>query len=81
MPQQLSVTASSPSSGVSDGSTRDWPEHAVTVLDQADRRQFIEALMKASSAASKLAIAAHTPNRKRCRSEWLTEMRRMAEPC
>ena len=43
------------------GSTRDWPEHAVTVLNQADRRQFIDALMKASSsAASKLAIAAHT---------------------
>ena len=43
------------------GSTRDWPEHAVTVLNQANRRQFIEALMKASSsAASKLAIAAHT---------------------
>ena len=43
------------------GSTRDWPERAVTVLNQADRRQFIDALMKASSsAASKLAIAAHT---------------------
>jgi hypothetical protein len=38
-----------------------WPEQAVARLDQADRRQFIDALMKASSsAASKLAIAAHT---------------------
>ena len=43
------------------GSTQDWPEHAVTVLNQADGRQFIDALTKASSsAASKLAIAAHT---------------------
>ena len=43
------------------GSTRDWPEQAVTVLDRADRRQFIHALTKASSpAASKLVIAAHT---------------------
>ena len=43
------------------GSTRDWPEQAVTLLDRADRHQFIEALTKASSsAASKLAIAAHT---------------------
>jgi hypothetical protein len=43
------------------GSTRDWPDQAVTLLDQADRRQFIDALTKASSsAASKLAIAAHT---------------------
>ena len=42
-------------------STRDWPEQAITVVDQADRRQFIDALMKASSSASsKLAIAAHT---------------------
>ena len=34
---------------------------AVTLLDQADRRQFIDALTKASSrAASQMAIAAHT---------------------
>ena len=42
------------------GSTRDWPEQAVTRLNQANRRQFIDALTKASStAASQLAIAAH----------------------
>jgi hypothetical protein len=41
--------------------TRDWPEQAFPRLDQAHRRQFIDALTKASSsAASKLAIAAHT---------------------
>jgi hypothetical protein len=50
------------------GSTSDWPEQAVTVLDQADRRQFIDALMKASSAAaSQLAIAAHTAAARRRR--------------
>ena len=43
------------------GSTRNWPEQAVARLDKADRRQFIDALAKASStAASQLVIAAHT---------------------
>jgi len=43
------------------GSTRDWPDRALTLLDQADRRQFIDALSKASSKTAKqLVIAAHT---------------------
>ena len=43
------------------GSTREWPERAITALDAADRRQFIEALSKLSSkTASELRIAAHT---------------------
>ncbi|PYR94172.1 MAG: hypothetical protein DMF84_06380 [Acidobacteria bacterium] len=42
-------------------STRNWPARAVTLLDQADRRQFIDALTKVSSAAAKqLMTAAHT---------------------
>jgi hypothetical protein len=43
------------------GSTKGWPELAVTRLNEADRRQFVDALAKASSATSKeLVIAAHT---------------------
>jgi hypothetical protein len=43
------------------GSTRDWPERAVTLLDQADRQQFTDAFRKASSeTAAQLVIAAHT---------------------
>src|SRR4051812_31331075 len=43
------------------GSTRDWPERAFTLIDQADRRQFIEAVRKASSkTAEQLVTAAHT---------------------
>jgi hypothetical protein len=43
------------------GSTRNWPKRAVTLLDQADRRQFTDALKKASSkTAAQLLIAAHT---------------------
>jgi hypothetical protein len=43
------------------GSTRNWPERAVTLLDQADRRQFTDALRQASSkTAAQLLIAAHT---------------------
>jgi hypothetical protein len=43
------------------GSTRNWPDRAVTLLDRADRRRFIDALEKASSTTAKrLVIAAHT---------------------
>src|SRR4051794_14559608 len=43
------------------GSTRDWPDRALTLIDQADRRQFIDALTRASSkTAEHLVIAAHT---------------------
>lgn len=43
------------------GSTKNWPDGAVTLLDQADRRRFIDALEKASSTTAKqLAVAAHT---------------------
>ena len=42
------------------GSTPDRSDQAITVLDQVDRRQFIDALTKASSTGKKLAIAAHT---------------------
>jgi hypothetical protein len=43
------------------GSTRHWPDRALTLIDQADRRQFIDALRKASSkTAEQLVIAAHT---------------------
>jgi hypothetical protein len=48
------------------GSTRDWPAQALVLLDRADRRQFIDALTKASSTvASQLAIAAHTADPER----------------
>ena len=43
------------------GSTRDWLEGGGEHLDLVDRREFIDALTKASStAASQLLIAAHT---------------------
>ena len=43
------------------GSTRNWPDRVVTLLNQADRRRFIDALEKASSTMAKqLAVAAHT---------------------
>jgi hypothetical protein len=43
------------------GSTNNWPERALTVLNEADRRQFIDALRKASPrTAAQLVITAHT---------------------
>jgi hypothetical protein len=43
------------------GSTKTWPERTITLLDQAERAQFIDALTKASSrTARQLVITAHT---------------------
>jgi hypothetical protein len=43
------------------GSTVTWPEAAVALVNQAGRRQFIDALSRASSSTAKaLVIAAHT---------------------
>lgn len=43
------------------GSTRNWPERALTLVDQADRRNFSDALKKVSAdTAKRLMIAAHT---------------------
>jgi hypothetical protein len=48
------------------GSTRSWPERAVALLNEADRRQFIDALRKASPAtAAQLVITAHTAEPKK----------------
>jgi hypothetical protein len=45
----------------SGGSTAAWPPAALEALKKADRRRFIEALGKISSASAKtLVIAAHT---------------------
>jgi hypothetical protein len=43
------------------GSISGWPETAVALLNEADRRQFIDALRKASPrTAAQLVITAHT---------------------
>jgi hypothetical protein len=43
------------------GTTQNWPDRAVTLLEHADRRQFIDALKTGSSkTAAALGIAAHT---------------------
>jgi hypothetical protein len=43
------------------GSTRNWPERALALVDEADRRNFFDALAKVSSQAAKqLMIAAHS---------------------
>lgn len=43
------------------GSTRNWPDRVVTLVNQADRRRFIDALEKGSSTMAKqLVVAAHT---------------------
>ena len=45
----------------SGGSTSAWPSAAIEILKRADRRTFIDALEKVSSASAKtLTIAAHT---------------------
>ena len=43
------------------GSTKNWPDRVVTLLNQADRRRFIDALEKGSATmAKRLVVAAHT---------------------
>jgi hypothetical protein len=58
------------------GTTQNWPQHALTLLDEADRRRFIDALRSASPGTAKqLTIAAHTAEPERLAKEAVDLMR------